>query len=606
MQQASNNTLIPFIAPKEGKTYTIWEILWLSCYFPKPEIIRRAKVNNYGPCGRTIRRWFPKEREKIFKEDAIRKLLRKDEVGSREWLTKIKILSKCGYAPREDVLLSMFNVNIQPLPQQIMLQQQDRQQLQLPSPPSRPPSSPLLLTQTQQPQTQQPQTQQPQTHQLQECRSSQKQPKQTKKNQPQHQHQSNKKCCNLLCPKHKHQRQQQQKQHHQTNNLSSPGPISCRTRLKRLKLKESTNKVSTKAKQPRRSKRILSHPKQQERARPVTKVYFRSKTLQSIIEREGLDKAVNKVLSDLFLHPFRKPSVGGMEGIVISFNSAYGNPVRSNIDRYTYGRQSYSLSHCDNQQRRRSDRHCTTRYAYVYGAGSGASSFGDSSTQMVCREMSTEMKLIRSKLQEIMEETFAGDETVNTGVNLNTCELIMYYNDKGIPFHRDMTFSREGNYLDKKNSQVENTPVVILVVGDTRELEFALHDYDGYRQQDKPKIIKLSHGMVFLLHPSDEKDSLRIIKGENCVSHFRHKSKGVKGRKGSLSIGFVFRCTKSRQLVNKLTGQYILNKTEKSEREMIFDQELEDYFADSSLKEYHEQFLKELYIDMRDKYIIKK
>ena len=338
----------------------------------------------------------------------------------------------------------------------------------------------------------------------------------------------------------------------------------------------------------------------------MTKVNFRSKTLQLIIEKEGLDKAVNKVLSDLFLHPFRKPSVGGMKGIIISFNSAYGNPMRSNIDRYSYGRQSYSLSHCDNQQQRRSDRLRNIRDAYVYGAGSGASSFGDSCTQMTCREMSTEMKLIRSKLQEIMVETFAGDNTVNTDVNLNTCELIMYYNDKGIPYHRDMTFSRDGKYIEKKNSQVENTPVVILAVGDTRELEFALHNYDGYRQQDKPKIIKLSHGTVFMLHPSDEKDSSRIINGESCVSHFRHKSKGVKGRDGSLSIGFVFRCTKSRQLVNKFTGQYIINKTEKSVREMIFDKQLDDYFADQSLKEYHEQFLKELYIDMRDKFIIKK
>ena len=394
--------------------------------------------------------------------------------------------------------------------------------------------------------------------------------------------------------------------------LPSPSPPQQQQQLPRPKrISKATpprrcSKRISKVTPPRRcSKRILTKVTPPERVRQVNRVYFRSKTLQSIIEKEGLDKAVDKVLSDLFLHPFRKPSVGGMEGIVISFNSAYGNPLRSNIDRLSYGRQSYSLSCCDNQQRRRSDRLRFTRNAFVYGAGSGASSFGDSPTQMTCREMSTEMNLIRIKLQELMRETFAGDDSVNTDVILNTCEVIFYYNEKKIPYHRDMTYYRSGHYIHKRNSQVHNTPVVILAVGDTRELEFALHNYDGKRQQDKPKIIKLEHGTVFMLHPKDEEDLSRIIKGVKCNAHFRHKSRGVKGRQGSLSIGFVFRCTKSCQLVNKFTGQYIINKSEKSQREMLFDKKLEDYFEDTSLKDYHEEFLQKLYIDMRDKFIKK-
>lgn len=109
--QASDN-LIPFIAPKEGNYYTIWEILWLSCHFPKPVIYRKAQDYGYGPHKRTIGKWLTKH---YLKEERIRKLLQHDEVGSREWLIKINILSRCGYAPRKDVLVSMFGVNAQPL-----------------------------------------------------------------------------------------------------------------------------------------------------------------------------------------------------------------------------------------------------------------------------------------------------------------------------------------------------------------------------------------------------------------------------------------------------------------------------------------------------------
>eukprot|EP00984_Skeletonema_dohrnii_P021456 scaffold10724_cov112-Skeletonema_dohrnii-CCMP3373.AAC.7 len=389
----------------------------------------------------------------------------------------------------------------------------------------------------------------------------------------------------------------------QPNNPSSRGPISSRTRSS-LNQKEPPYKVSTNAKSPRRSQRVLALQTQQERVCPETKVYFKSRTLKSIIERKGLSDAVDQVLSDLFLHPFRKPSSGGNKGIIISINSAYGNPRRLNIDRYTYTRQSFSLSCYDNQQRRRSQRNCTTREGFVYGAGTGSSSFGDSSTQMVCREMSKDMVLIRNTVQEIMEITFKGDKTVNTG-ELNTCEIICYYNDKGIPFHRDMTYSQYGTYIENKNSQVADTPVVILAVGDTRELEFALHNFYGYRQKDVPKIITLSHGTLFMLHPSDEKDFVRIIEEERCVSHYRHRSKGVKGRKGMLSIGFVFRCCKTRQLLDKSTAQYIIHKPVKSEREMLFDKDLEEYFKDTSLKEDHQKCLQDLYIELRDKYIKK-
>ncbi|KAK1738391.1 hypothetical protein QTG54_011060 [Skeletonema marinoi] len=373
---------------------------------------------------------------------------------------------------------------------------------------------------------------------------------------------------------------------------SSKNPISCHIRFK-------TNA----SKSPRRSQRFPQRVQEQGIVRPRCRrsgrtANMKTITLDGIVKQAGLGNSIHKILSELFEHPFRPPWSGGEKGFIISINSACGNNRYLNIERPGYLRQSYSLSCCDQRRSPRS----TTREGYVYGAGTGTVTFGDVATQLCCREMCGDMVRIRDTAQRVMEEAFKSDSSVNTGAMFNTCEVIFYYEEKEIRFHRDMTFIN-GKYSEKCNSQIENTAVGILVVGDSRDLEFALHNPAGQQIDDDPSIVNLSHGKLLLLHPNDEKDCMRCISGERRECHFRHRSKGVKSRAGELSVGFVFRCCKSRQLINKSTGQYIINKSEKSEKEVEFDSALDSYFKNTPLVKEHQRFLQDLFLPMRDKYL---
>eukprot|EP00984_Skeletonema_dohrnii_P009092 scaffold3431_cov157-Skeletonema_dohrnii-CCMP3373.AAC.3 len=147
---------LPF-APKNGKKYTQWEILSLSAHFAKKVIVRKVQESDYGPSKATIHNWFPNEKDKVFNEDEIRKLLFFDTIGSPDWYTKIEILSNSGFAPPKDVMLAMFGVNTDKrkqegcvddarerylyLFQQQQQQQRDAQQQLPPSPPPPPPTS---------------------------------------------------------------------------------------------------------------------------------------------------------------------------------------------------------------------------------------------------------------------------------------------------------------------------------------------------------------------------------------------------------------------------------------------------------------------------------
>ncbi len=222
--------------------------------------------------------------------------------------------------------------------------------------------------------------------------------------------------------------------------------------------------------------------------------------------------------------------------------------------------------------------------------------------------MCDDMKCLRTAVQKLMVDTFRSDPSVNRDVEFNTCELISYFHDKHIPFHRDTTMNRDGTYNETRNSQIKDSVVAILVAGDERFLEFALHNYDGCRQNDQPAVIKLSHGTIFFLHPHDEYDCERSISGERVVSHFRHRSKGVNGVLNRLSVGFVFRACRTTQLVDKKTGNYISDNEYKTQTEenktkaRHFDRLLNDYFENKELKSHHEEVLRNLYIGMSSKY----
>lgn len=210
---------------------------------------------------------------------------------------------------------------------------------------------------------------------------------------------------------------------------------------------------------------------------------------------------------------------------------------------------------------------------------------------------------IRDMVQDHMERTFRGDKRVNEKAILNTCELIIYYDQKKFPYHRDITFGKNGEYIRAKNSQEENTVVCVFVVGDTRPLMMALHDSKSGKMVDVTiKEIPLANGTIFYLHPSDEEDFMRTLRGVRYCSHFEHKSTGVKGGQKLLSIGFVFRSCHTTQWVKRTTGQFLLPEKDTSKFSVKCDKALIQYFKSSRVKK-DRKYLKDLYTGMATKYL---
>ena len=120
----------------------------------------------------------------------------------------------------------------------------------------------------------------------------------------------------------------------------------------------------------------------------------------------------------------------------------------------------------------------------------------------------------------------------------------------------------DGNFLDCQNSQEEDTPTVILVIGDTRCLEFELYHQTSIQEKVKPKVrghFNFKHGSLFILHPRDEKPTIRYSLEKYGHTFFKHSCKGVKNIENGLSIGIAFRATKHLVEVNSENGCVVLN-----------------------------------------------
>ena len=106
----------------------------------------------------------------------------------------------------------------------------------------------------------------------------------------------------------------------------------------------------------------------------------------------------------------------------------------------------------------------------------------------------------------------------------NSAVNLWYLDKKRTNPHRDQQHTPNGDFYYAMNSQVENTTVAILVIGDARQLTFELYrNYDRTDPNDirgrpgtvrvngpgSTKVIPLKHGTLFMLHPNDEKTVFR-------------------------------------------------------------------------------------------------
>ena len=210
------------------------------------------------------------------------------------------------------------------------------------------------------------------------------------------------------------------------------------------------------------------------------------------------------------------------------------------------------------------------------------------------------MQTIASAIEKELVEAFSSDSSVDVSDCLNEVEIVSFYKDKRITFHRDQTY-KDGKFAED-NCQKQHTCTCIFVLGDPRDLEFQLHlGKEILNHHPKAyKEITLTNGALFFLHPQDEEDRVREIFDMKHRTHFKHRNNGVKGDKDKLSVGLVFRtCTKTKTVL-KATGQLVdPNITQASE---VCRTKLNRYIR-SVMKRVTDNRLKTLYVSMKSRHL---
>jgi hypothetical protein len=131
--------------------------------------------------------------------------------------------------------------------------------------------------------------------------------------------------------------------------------------------------------------------------------------------------------------------------------------------------------------------------------------------------------------------------------------------------HCDQLYSADGEFLESSNSQERDTATVILVIGDSRNLNYDMHYHEG---RNKHKVqglgdwngFELIHGDLFVLDTSDEQPQFRHNFESYGRTFFKHSSKGIEEKKAGMSIGIVFRATTHLAEVQRDTGLVVLDR----------------------------------------------
>ena len=130
------------------------------------------------------------------------------------------------------------------------------------------------------------------------------------------------------------------------------------------------------------------------------------------------------------------------------------------------------------------------------------------------------------------------------------------------PLHSDSTYSPDGNFNIASNSQQQDSPVAIFVIGDTRILKFRLMRYklENGKQIKVPAgpsvDIPLVHGTLFILLASDERPMHRSGYGDDIrsiLTFWNHENKGI-GVHDNISFGVTLRTCVHQMEVHNTTG----------------------------------------------------
>ena len=248
-------------------------------------------------------------------------------------------------------------------------------------------------------------------------------------------------------------------------------------------------------------------------------------------------------LEDLILSPLNTK-----KGISVANEDPYGfklvNITRRGVLRQYYGKDVISYGCQDVCPR------------FTYGYNKCNSSVNTDPLNFVTKPFTYYLHMLSKTIHALLVER---QEELNLeGLDLSTpfnhCTALLYYAGPTLkplsymPFHCDVTYNHKGKYVTSLNEQVENTPSVIISLGDDRQLHWQrqmlktnnktgrLKWYD-VSMSDFSRTINLYDKSIYVVNTLDEKPIIDPM--SSCFIRYQHGNVNV--RKESMSCGLVLR-----------------------------------------------------------------
>ena len=179
----------------------------------------------------------------------------------------------------------------------------------------------------------------------------------------------------------------------------------------------------------------------------------------------------------------------------------------------------------------------------------------------------------------------------------NHCTILNYHaglnmkKKSHMGYHCDFKYNLKGEYEQTKNSQVENTPTIVISTGQSRKLNWRRFKR-GYNKKGnidwivdkswkKQMLMDQSHMLV--LNPLDEKP--HIYQHGDMIVKYQHGNVSVVGH--SMSFAFVFRVVDEYCDYNPLTNAMITPTTVLNEKEMKNKIIINQLYKSFDMIEYH-------------------
>ena len=279
--------------------------------------------------------------------------------------------------------------------------------------------------------------------------------------------------------------------------------------------------------------------------------------------------------------------INSKKGITVATESPYGhiqiNLLRRSVLRQLYGRNVEYDSPLSGTQR------------YSYGYSKLNAAVNTDPMNSVTKPFGYYLENITKEVNKMLtDRRIELDlEWMDFNTVFNHCTALLYYADPSLkkeavmPFHCDVTYNHKGDYVDSKNEQIENTPTVIISLGDSRYLNFQCQmcmmnkktgrlNWVVVNNNNLIKRIQLKDQSIFVLNTIDERPAIDPASG--CFIRYQHGNVVV--RNSNISCAWVLRVVKNIERYNQnnqlMTSDMCMNEADIPMNDSLSHEEYHD------------------------------